>query len=183
MQWFYKNWFLTLLIGIPLIILLSSLLWGKTSEKAKVYSDNEPGTCLVIPEKYCKSGKAVEADGEFIGVGFTLPEGTGVFSDKDGDLSKTDYEIMALKYPSASVDSGSSSYVTNYIFIETGATARAPQTGGSQKISKGKEIGRVSSESLGMDGDYNLVVFFASKDANVSIPAADKTLTLKTFGL
>ena len=47
---------------------------------------SEPGSCLVLEEKYCSSGVVVHSENGFPGIAFNLPKGTPIFSPYDGTV-------------------------------------------------------------------------------------------------
>lgn len=159
-------------IFIVLIVIASTILILKKSETPPVASsESEPGKCLVLEEKFCGQGYLVELNGEFIGVGFMLPEGTPVFADSAGNAQRIDYSLIGQSFPAIESNPTSSDIEATLILRSSSITATGIET------KKGEKIATLTEESLGINGDYNLIVFFSKADK------VDKELTLTNFGL
>lgn len=85
-----KNWFLLVILGLLVLALISFLLFKEkiTNNLVNLFKE-KPGTCLILKEKYCKTGEAVYSDNkELLGVKYKIPNGAKIFSPIDGKYNR-----------------------------------------------------------------------------------------------
>lgn len=164
------------IIFIPAILFIFTLLKGPSSSDDS--SSQALIDCGVLEERFCAFAEPIEVNGEFIGVGFTLPPDTPIFSDRQGLFSPQPYTLLGQEYSAVSVSSEDNETIITYVLESIIEDDTLPQTSPETKtVEKGEEIARTSSESLGINGDYNLVIFFANEGT------VNKDQTIVNFSL
>ncbi len=152
-----------------IIILLASLLFiffvFKPSLNNKANNINsletiKPGSCLILEQKFCSKGEVFE-DPRFPGrtfIGFNLPKDTKIFSDEDGitTFSKVNTFgiVNAILSTSSSPDKSTTSIWGDVKFTKA-----------SGIIKIGDETGVVQDTGIKINGKYNVVVNFGTRDA------------------
>ena len=136
-------------------------------------SDSRPGSCAVLPERYCKKGEVLFGkNGKRVFLGFKVGRKMPVFAPFGGQLSRSPmFSARAVNPESDQAYTGMSvsvmegekhqvpekSFSAVFVHSQEGA-------GGVQEVKKGEIIGRVSGEVMTDYGDYNLLVGFSEFD-------------------
>ncbi len=152
----------------------------KLSEKPR--SGPEPGSCLVLEQKYCGNGKTAEwknPNGTTIKlVAFRLPSGAPIFAPLSGTINKSDKGSSFISSKAAALvinDSKNPSathfgIVGDLTFSENKATAE-----------KGSVIAYAANNGVNVLGDYTLVLLFSKLDPEKKIEVVDKEMEQALF--
>lgn len=134
---------------------------------AKFSKTPQPGSCLILEEKYCQSGQLIEnpsLPGSLLAA-FRVPKNTVLFAPVDGFYSQTPTFFFikdettkeVVKYPGATItvadDNTAAAVKAIYSFIYFKEKENFYST-----IQKGDIIGWISEQPIDFLGDYNLVV-------------------------
>ena len=123
---------------------------------------NQPSSCSIFEEKFCKLGKEVYLKGEFAGIGFLLPKGAKVFVPFRAALSLTpvfnlpvkegykQYPAISLTYLDGSKKSLGIAFKKMALLIDK-----------EREVKQGEVLGLVSEEKIEALGDFNLLLSFA----------------------
>src|SRR3989344_5205190 len=157
------SWKRTLLLISIILISVATLLFllfnrsniFGLSEKLSSFNKPEPGSCLVLEEKYCHGGYSIIKDAS---VGFKIPAGTLLFAPFDGwkivstaTFLKSGGSYARVKVfvsPDGDLEKGS-------LFVTFTPGVNIPT---AAAVKKGDVVGKVSSTTVSEAGDYNLVV-------------------------
>lgn len=132
-----------------------------------------PGSCLVLQEEYCKSGKLIYS--QMLGadaIAFKVPEDTPVFAPYNGKFAVMDTKESetASRYPLYSVyKNGGYNEIFNAIFTPSlkSQTENVANKINSANISQGVLIGYASGEKINLKDyqkeGYNLVISLTKK--------------------
>ena len=134
-----------------------------------VYADGEPGSCLILEERFCRTGELVvfmSEDSPNTRLGFRLPAGTPVFALYDGVIRPGNAVLggsnqrenrlgdpMWANFPHAMTAEGFTMF--RAVFIDEAEQRPTSDT----EVQSGDLIGRMSGDVLSGATDYNLVVF------------------------
>ena len=156
------------IIIIVLIILLGSFatliyfnLWpfGKKGEESKF-------SCDVLDEDYCSQGRLVYEDGELVGIGFKVPEGTKIYAPFNGNLDASENYLIQVnkKFYSGLVlaDTVSNSDKKNFFMI----LGHHQPIKDKQPFDKGEILAQAGNSVFDPSSSekYNLVLTFRSFD-------------------
>jgi len=175
----WLKWGLAAFFLLDAVLLIWYFLIRRQStsiDQLKSIRNKNPGSCLVLEQRYCSKAEPVYKDNELLFVGFKLPENTPIFSPFSGNVSTT--PSFNLKnngkseiYPGASVHSKEKifafgadrpKYSFSFIFFNK-EDFNKPS---SYDVEKGGIVGLLSSKKISVYGDYNLLVYFSEFDLN-----------------
>ncbi len=170
---------LVLVIGIGATIIATQQS-TETRQRASAPTAPVPGTCLILPQKFCATGKPVlDASRKFQGIGFTLPANTPVFAFGKGIVG---FEYINIDKNTLRGFSISPVKQVSAVSFNVNTYFKNSSTSGinviSKKVEKGAILGHIQKDP---QNQYDLLVNF-SKLGNNTI-TIDKQLTLKNFGL
>ena len=146
----------------------------KDNKSVQVQSRSAPGSCKILPEEYCGGGKVIqkEINGQlFKIVGFKLPEGTPLYSHKDGRFNKgvTPGELFVGSFGAIMGKPGEGGFSV-YGDIKF--------SNNSGDIKRGDIIGTIQNTGVTNFGEYNLIIMATRANAEGTRPETDtETLT------
>ena len=169
------------LIGISYYIRLKKAIPEIPSQ---VIPKTEPKlSCVVLPEEYCSQGKLISEDGQLIGLGFRVPEGTPIFAPFKGELeTNVLHQINDQHYPGLSLQDTTSedwgTFETRTFFAPLGYFQTETE---NKSLEKAQILAKVGSLTVNNQwGDYNLILTFRVFDLKKSEWSIDFNL-LKQF--
>jgi hypothetical protein len=144
----------------------------------------KPGSCLVLPEKYCKTGVDFEEGSSL--VAFKLPNWTPIFAPFDGEVLDADTSNLSGRaqqgvfmeyYANSTADQSGSMN-----FFMTGDYRLKEKLGSSVK--KGDKMVRISQPKGETKGtSFNLLVSFGEYDDTIRLFVPTLEMTKKILGL
>lgn len=148
-----------LILGIELIILLTSKKSPATpSHKNQI----KFSSCVILDEKYCKTGKLVYSNGNFYGLGFNLPTGSKVYSLFDGlMLPSNSFLVNGKSY------SGVSSYqnvgpkktdVIGFVLIVGSKSYLKTNSSERYPAKKGDVIAQIGNVESNLQNKYSVII-------------------------
>jgi len=160
--------------AIPLTVMVSQQQ-QETRQRAAAPTAPVPGTCLVLPQEFCATGKKVtDPDGTYKGVGFVLPDNTPIFAYDSGVLSSNSINVATNTYRGVSLSTAGSININTYFkdTLTSGTTAV------SKKVTKGEILGYTHKDP---HNPYDLLINFSKLGKNTI--TIDQQLTKTNFGL
>ncbi|MEK7558895.1 MAG: hypothetical protein AAB521_01150 [Patescibacteria group bacterium] len=143
-------------------------------QQAATSSPPLPGTCLVLPQEFCATGKPVlSPEGKFAGLGFTLPAGTPIFAYDSGILVSSFTSVGTSTYRGYSLTPKGQAININAYFKD-GATSGNPPL--SRDVTKGSAIGHANKDPR---NQYDLLINFSK--LGINIITIDQGLTTTNF--
>ena len=147
-------------LTVETVTTTTSLPVTTTTTEPVVYKDGEPGSCLILEERYCSSGVLL-VKGGFVAIGFNLPPETPVFAGVDGKVIRTvtRFDDDPTKFPDISVKMGDGTPV-NLLLYYDGGKEFTPYSVSAREV-----VGRLTGQTLPSpsllipNGEYNFVVF------------------------
>lgn len=178
--------FLSLFILVDCILVLVYLF--KTSKITPSLFKKKPGSCLILEEKFCRSGKPIYKEGKLIFIGFKVPKDTVIFTPFDGKFSnsRTFFIKKGDEYKT----------FAGYVVDEDGKVEEAKSFSMlyynlqikdneiiNRQVKKGEEIGKISEKILSEYGDYNFLVSFSKFSSSKKMQEVDQELLKEVFKL
>lgn len=140
-------------------------------------------SCLILPEEYCSQGKPIYEEGQLIGLGFRVPEGTIIYTPFKSELETSVlHEVNGQHYPGLNlIDVSSEDYgacETRTFFAPLGYLQLETE---NKSLEKAQILAKVGSLTVNNQwGDYNLILTFRVFDLKKSELSIDTNL-LKQF--
>jgi hypothetical protein len=175
-----KKGFIVFLVAV--VILLGVAYFGVRTDFWGIFA--KPGSCLVLPEKYCKTGVDLE-DGSAL-VAFKLPDWTPIFAPFDGEvldagvsfLSSRNQQSIFMEYFGDSVPRQKEGGVN---FFMAGDYRLKGKIGGM--IKKGEKLAIVSKQKEAGGIPHNLLVSFSDFDSSIRVFFPTLETTRRMLGL
>lgn len=182
--WVKLRW-VFVLVGLLLAGLLAGWLAGggqvnwALSRLAFWRQPPRPGSCLILPEKYCKTGEIARTkDGKPVLIGFQLPPGTPVFTPFAGTLSMPsiplDHEGQSAIYPGLAIysdevvfDLGHDRPLLSFTMVLPDQSVAARLS--PKPLAKGELIIATTRADTRLLGKYDLLVYFGRANTDIKM--------------
>ena len=140
-----------------------------------------PGSCLLVEEKYCSLGKLIDwQDPEgrvFKLVGFRLPEGAPIFTPFAGSVS-ADTVGAGFNPDAATVTVYNPSDASAPLFTINGVLVFPEK---KFTVKEGELLALVGKKNITLLGDYNVVIIFSQFDSERKVFFTPQELLKKHF--
>ena len=133
--------------------------------------------CQIIPQEYCERAKLIEFKYQGVDhklIAFNLPEGTPLYSPKDGQLFTGEFNGEPFNGPFGSVQDPKN----GFSFIGDVNITLLPQA-----VKKGDQIGTIQNTGITNFGEYNLIIFTTRANAQGTGPETDEEVLNTLFKL
>lgn len=132
-------------------------------QRASGPSTASPGTCLILPQEFCATGKVVtNPDGTFKGIGFDLPDNTPVFAYDRGVMVSSFTTVGTSTYQGISLDPAGQT-AGAVVTVNTYFKDSAGDSYLSKDVAKGQVLGYTHKDP---QNPYDLLVNFARQGNN-----------------